>query len=425
MKQTHGKKAFNNMEHHMKDFVSEIKKIPTDKLIYSLSEKSISMFRKNKYFMPVNFPDIHNGQRKIRTVALPAWDILNMEFLSIKKSNDYRHSSKYVSVEALVGLYRDYDNEHSTKEDVFQNVDTDGVFRTFVGMTAEQFYHQNLYWIFEKFNRDYYILFAEKSFEHRAIINTDTVVHEIFGISTDDYILTLLAMFMLCRQNPDPLNTAKERYYTEGNTISENIFKIIDYYSCTYEQLRASSLKKQLLYSKPFIKTQRTKKYLAASVFPVAMLVGNGLYWLVRDYYHKQGTQAFVNAFGCLFEDYIKDIASKYCKPFEWTTLSTGTRKAADFTFDLGTLTLLIESKSALIGLDAKQQIPHLHTTDIFIERTIKKAYDQLNSSYEKLVTSIDHPVIKVILLYDEFSNDAIIEMAAGKILNGILLALL
>ena len=142
-------------------------------------------------------------------------------------------------------------------------------------------------------------------------------------------------------------------------------------------------------------------------------------YWEVGDYYYKQGTQAFVNAFGCLFEDYIKDIASKYCKPFEWTTLSTGTRKAADFTFDLGALTLLIESKSALIGLDAKQQIPHLHTTDIFIERTIKKAYDQLNSSYEKLVTSIDHPVIKVILLYDEFSNDAIIEMAAGKILNG------
>lgn len=31
----------------MKDFISEIKKIPTDGLIYCLSEKSIDMFIKN------------------------------------------------------------------------------------------------------------------------------------------------------------------------------------------------------------------------------------------------------------------------------------------------------------------------------------------------------------------------------------------
>lgn len=44
--------------------------------------------------MPVTIPVIHNGQRKILTVTLTAWDILDMEFLSIKESNDYRRSSK-------------------------------------------------------------------------------------------------------------------------------------------------------------------------------------------------------------------------------------------------------------------------------------------------------------------------------------------
>lgn len=78
----------------MKDFISEIKKIPTDGLIYCLSEKSIDMFRKNECLMPVTIPVIHNGQRKILTVTLTAWDILDMEFLSIKESNDYRRSSK-------------------------------------------------------------------------------------------------------------------------------------------------------------------------------------------------------------------------------------------------------------------------------------------------------------------------------------------
>ena len=148
------------------------------------------------------------------------------------------------------------------------------------------------------------------------------------------------------------------------------------------------------------------------------MLVGNGLYWLVRDYYCKQGTQVFVNTFGCLFEDYIKDIASKYCEPSEWTTLSTGSRKSADFTFDLGSLTLLVESKSALIGLDVKQQIPNLHNADIFFERTIAKAYKQLNSSYVRLSVPSKNPIIKIILLYDQFSNSAIVEEAVHKILG-------
>lgn len=40
------------------------------------------------------------------------------------------------------------------------------------------------------------------------------------------------------------------------------------------------------------------------------MIVGNGLYWLVRDYYLKHGSQKFVNTFGLIFEDYIKDLAT-------------------------------------------------------------------------------------------------------------------
>ena len=89
----------------MKDFISEIKKIPTDGLIYCLSEKSIDMFRKNECLMPVTIPVIHNGQRKILTVTLTAWDILDMEFLSIKErdrkstrlNSSHRHTSRMPS----------------------------------------------------------------------------------------------------------------------------------------------------------------------------------------------------------------------------------------------------------------------------------------------------------------------------------------
>lgn len=151
-------------------------------------------------------------------------------------------------------------------------------------------------------------------------------------------------------------------------------------------------------------------------MYLVAMMVGNGLYWLVRDYYFKQGTQKFVNAFGLLFEDYIKDLALNYCETSEYKVLSAGAKKGADFLFDFGMLQLLVESKSSLLKLDAKQQVPNMESTNTFFNRTISEAYTQLNSSYEELKGKIEVPIIKIILLYDEFSNTAIIELSEKEI---------
>ena len=46
------------MKYPYENFISEIKKIPTDELIFNLSEKSISMFVKGDYLMPINIPAI-------------------------------------------------------------------------------------------------------------------------------------------------------------------------------------------------------------------------------------------------------------------------------------------------------------------------------------------------------------------------------
>lgn len=400
----------------MKNFVSEIKKINTDELIYKFSEISIEMFKANQYMRKVEIPVIRYGRNQKLIVQLSAWDIPNIAFLSVKESNDYRHADKVSSVGQLVDLYREYDNEHSAAESI-KNAD-DGVFRVVLGMTAEQFQYQNLWRIFEKFNRDYYILLAAKNFEHRNEIDTNAAVKEVFGCSADDYVAILLMIFWLCNQHPDPLSAQENLYCRKENTIltKKNISKFIEYYSCDYKELREHSLGKQLLYSKPFIKTQRHGVYLAASMYLVAMMVGNGLYWLVRDYYFKQETQKFVNAFGLLFEDYIKDLALNYCKTSEYKVLSAGAKKGADFLFDFGMLQVLVESKSSLLKLDAKQQVPNMESTNTFFNRTINEAYTQLNSSYEELKGKIDVPIIKIILLYDEFSNTAIIELSERKI---------
>ena len=86
----------------MKNFVSEVKKINTDGLIYKFSEISIEMFKNNQFMRKVELPVIRYGKRQKLTVQLSAWDIPNIAFLSVKESNDYRQADKVASIEQLV-----------------------------------------------------------------------------------------------------------------------------------------------------------------------------------------------------------------------------------------------------------------------------------------------------------------------------------
>ena len=101
----------------MKDFIAEIRKIRTDELILALSELSIQMFQSETRHMK-NLPIQVNqfGIWKNKEVLLTAWDILNVEFLSIKNSNDYRDSKQKSSIGELINLYRGYENAQKDLE---------------------------------------------------------------------------------------------------------------------------------------------------------------------------------------------------------------------------------------------------------------------------------------------------------------------
>ncbi len=400
------------------DFISEIKKINTDGVIFRFAERSIEMFKAQKSITEVEIPVVRYGRSQRLCVALSAWDIPSIDYLVAKHSNDYRNGKKKCSVEQLVSLYRNYDNEHHTPNALNdQNLPLDNIFRIILGMTAEQFQHSRMLWAFERFSRNYYILIAAQDFEHRALIDVDAIVKETFGYSADDYVAILLVVFWLCLQSPLPLTAPPTLYHRKGSTVltEENIRAFVGRYTCTYRELRDSPLNKQLLYPKPFIKTQKTGTTIMSSMYLVAMLIGNGLYWVVRDYYKERKQQTFVNAFGLLFEDYITNLAKTYCSEDEWRHLVGGRKKQADFYFDFGSAQLIVEAKSALLGLDGRQQDPNTDTIDRFYRNTIQEAYQQLQGSYNELFSVAPTPLLKIILLYDEFSNTAIIEQSISE----------
>ena len=401
------------------DFISEIKKINTDGLILRFAERSIEMFKKQDSITKVEIPVVRYGRSQRLCTALSAWDIMNIDYLAVKHSNDYRDGKEKCSLGQLVDLYRKYDNEHHTPT-AFHNpsLPMDDIFRIILGMTAEQFQYNRMLWIFERFSRNYYILLAAKDFKHRTLIDVNGIIQETFGYSADDYVAVLLAVFWLCLQNPMPLTAPPTLYHRKESTVltEENIRAFVERYACTYSELRNSSLRKQLLYSKPFIKTQKTGNIIMSSMYLVAMLIGNGLYWAIRDYYQVRKRQDFVNAFGLLFEDYITDLAKSYCSEGEWRHLEEGCKKQSDFYFDFGDVRLVVEAKSALLGLNGRQQVPITSTIDQFYRNTIRKAYQQLQSSYNELLSAAPTPLLKIILLYDEFSNTAIIEQSISEI---------
>lgn len=403
----------------MTDFISVIKRVETYKIIYALSVESIKMFAGKQHIRSIaHYESTPFGTRKVSS-SLLAWDIANIEYLSVVNSNDYRHSDNDIPLGQLVKLYRIYENKHSVAPE-FKDTDIDGIFRLILGMTSEQFNYQSYSWILERFNRNYFILLAAKDFEHRSLINTDAIIKRVFGFSANNYISILLMVYWLCTQHPDPLSAPEELYHKKGSSIltKENLKKIIEYYSCTYEELRNSPLKHQLLYSKPFIQTKKYNDFLSSNVILVNMLLANGLYWVVRDYYRSIDSQEFTNAFGLLFEDYIKHLANSYCSTNEWNELAKSNNKGADFVFDFGELIMIIEAKSSLLQLNGKQQVPNISSINNFMEKTIKEAYSQLQRSYSILAATSEKPIIKVILLYDEFSNTAILQQAVSEIFD-------
>ena len=152
-------------------------------------------------------------------------------------------------------------------------------------------------------------------FKHHGVIDVDSVISKVFGCTVDDYIALLVLLWWLCTVTPSPLSASERLYRKKNSTVftKDNLRKLIEHYSCSYSDLRTSVLKSQLLISKPFVRTEQCGIYYSASVHLVHMMIANGLYWAVRDYYYSIRNFGFPGDFGSLFEDYIKDLATNGC----------------------------------------------------------------------------------------------------------------
>jgi len=402
----------------MPGFISLIKKYRLDELLYIFANMSIKMFKakKSSITMPMIIKQL--GSIKKVEVRVSAWDILSMEYIAVCNSNDFRSKSIGLDqdISEIINEYRGFENDNSGSE-ILIDASLSEIFKFMFGITTEQFLFFNMSWVFQSYNRNYHILKKTRTQIQGKGINIDEITLEKFGLTSDEFISVMLIIFWLCTQHPDPLSAPEELYMKTPGTIltTENLKRIIDYYSCSYLDIRQSPLKRQLLYSKPFIKTDRGPQYIASSMHLVAIAIADGLYWIVRNYYSEKNSQKFINAFGYMFEDYFCELADRYLDKDQFKKLpQKNNQKGADYKIEFNNAILIIEQKSALLGLNAKQQIPDFECIDKFYKRNVIEAYEQIQSTVEE--AKEEKPILKIILLYENFFNTGLIEASIPEI---------
>ena len=377
----------------LKDFVSFIKNYSTRDFIYFFSEISIELYKKqqnkseDELRCSITFPlnaILHGFIHRQVQVMLSAWDIQDMAYVSIVNANDYRKEiMTREKAGTVVNLYRGYENEHSNSEYI-KDAKLPDIFKFMMGMTYEQFKYQNLAWTYQSFSRNYHILLGSSKISRDEIVDINEITEELFGLSADEFLTNVLYLLWLSSERPDPLGAEDDLYKHGAYSIltKENLEKIINYYSVTYDDVRKSPIQKQLFYSKPFVITQKNKEPIMVSMYLVQMLFADGLYWLIRDYYYKNGKgTGFIIAFGTMFEEYFMELAEIYLSQGMWHKIPEQDKKSADFFVEFEDAVFLFELKSGLLGIKAKQQAPDVQQIDTFYKRNILEAHEQLKMS--------------------------------------------
>ena len=259
----------------MKDFESFVKTYSTRDFIYFFSQKSIEIYKEHihsskKFGCSMMFP-LESFQygffRRTTNVMLLAWDIPNMAYLSIINANDYR---KNIMTEEMAGigvnLYRGYENKYSGSE-YLKNARLPDLHKYVMGMSYEQFKYENPEWVYQNFNRNYHILIGSLSINRDGLVDANMITKEIFEFTVEETLAVEWTVLWLCYNCPAPLSLSEKKYRKKDERIltKNNIERIIDYYSVTYEQVRKSPLGKQIFYSKPFVITQKKREKLAVS----------------------------------------------------------------------------------------------------------------------------------------------------------------
>ncbi|MBP3620908.1 MAG: hypothetical protein J6J16_03995 [Lachnospiraceae bacterium] len=406
-----------NFSGKWEDVSDFLRKYSTNNVLMEINKESTDLFFNKtnsdvKAVKRVEFP-LYGKRSRIpqkQEAIIMAWALVDLAYYIIKTSNDYRGKNiefeqELYMLQIVVDTYKEREESlflDGTKED-----ESADFFMYIWGFAGEQFKFQNPKIVFDNFSRDLYMLLE---LNETSVFDIKSAIQAEIGMPWEKVIAYLMIAWYGFTQS----NTMKELI---GKTVWGDLYKkdefeqVVSRYTADYKKIQESALGRQMLYATPFVKTQKGD-IVSVSTYLNFFLCEHCILWLVRDYFNKQDSQDFTNYFGGLFERYFGEIL-EFClleKEYERIEESNNDERA-DWKLSVGEYKFLVEQKSTVMRLSAKQQQTDVEAIKDFAKRTVLKAMSQLHHT-EKQYN--DGKYIKIILLYEDYLNPALLDKIAS-----------
>lgn len=369
-------------------------------LFYNNSKSDIPAVKRvefNLYHKGSPIPEKHE-------VMIMAWALIDLAYYMIKASNDYR-GKKIEYDEELYILQEAVDNFKERNEHNFlKNQDEEKIdfFMYLWGFVGEQLKAEAPALVLDNQSRDLYILFEINNPQEFDIEESLKIETGLTWQAINAYLLLAWVEFT----QEDSLDEVNKRIAWKNPDNEKEFIKLIERYTSDYSDIRDSGMGRQILYAKPYVRTQKGE-VASVSAYLNYFLCEHSVLWIVRDRFKNLGRQDFVNYFGGLFEKYFEELLTCSLNINEFERIPEGKDKRADWRINCGTYSMLVEQKSAIMRLSAKQQETDVNAIKDFAEKTVIKAMRQLNKTEKDFN---DGKYIKIILLYEDYLKPEIIE---------------
>jgi hypothetical protein len=275
--------------------------------------------------------------------------------------------------------------------------------------SQKQFWYQEIHLIFNNFFRNVEIL-GDIAKNMDTTVDIEKILKDEFSLTIKEYNILLFTLMIYFFKDGyvEALNMEKELKEIYSFLNKEELKKLLDRYSCSYNEVRESSIKEMFLFTKPIIKTDKGK-YIVSNGYLMIKLLSEGLYWLIREFYFKKNSREFTSEFGKYFEEYLKSVLSKYEEQNKYEKIEEDNKnKLADWLIRTKNFNILIEQKSALASIQIKTMHPNLNVLKKYLEH-FETAIIQLDKTEE--VFKLDkNKTIKMIVYYEYLYIDRTIK---------------
>ena len=330
-------------------------------------------------------------------VIIQPWQFPDLAYYAIKFSNDYRGfeqltQNAFYCILSQTNAFLELDSKRVVK----QLENKRDIYLYLCGFSGEQFKYQRPSKVYYNMIRELYIVF-ELSKKCNSKIKPPEIIRIETGVEWERLVKLLFEIYLDSLLHNSVFDCF-EQLDLGNDKEKEDLKRIINYYTATYDEIRKSNLGRQIFYAKPFVKTQKGK-VLTVSVFFNSFMIEHAPLWIIRNYYQKLDKRDFTSEFGKWFEEYFREVSS-YFKIKTTKIQENPEKQRSDWLLEIGKHTFLIEQKSSIVPLSVKQQSTDLETYKRTIETTIHKALRQLFTTEKDL--KITEP-IKILLFYDDY----------------------